>query len=115
MRVLQCTQLDLVLLRQSRWQCTALDLILHELAEALDDLRCTIGVRCLEGDEGVRRNAITVNVLDALLPVRESEVNFVRQAVCGSKYELELCLFCSELWVAKNIEGLVSLLRVQLE
>ena len=47
MWVFQRTQLDLVLLCEPRRQLAALDLILNELGEAIDELRRAIGVHLL--------------------------------------------------------------------
>ena len=71
MRVLQRTQLDLVLVREPWRQFTALDLVLDELGEAVDELGRAVGVHLLEWKEAVRRDAVAMDVVDALLPISE--------------------------------------------
>lgn len=69
--VLQRTQLDLVLLREPWRQFTALDLVLDELGEAVDELGRAVGVHLMDWKEAVCGDAVAMNVVDALLPIGE--------------------------------------------
>ena len=71
-RVLQGTQLDLVLLCKSRRKLPALDLVLDELGQAVNEFGRAVGVHLLERKEAIRGDTIAVNVLDPLLSVMES-------------------------------------------
>ena len=71
-RVLQGTQLDLVLLCKSRRKLPALDLILDELSQAVNEFGRAVGVHLLERKEAIRGDTIAVNVLDPLLPAINS-------------------------------------------